>query len=68
VTGWSWHDLRRTFATGLGRLKVPRFIIDKVLNHADRSMTAIYERHEFFEEKLEAVTRWADDLNRLLAH
>jgi integrase len=67
VTGWSWHDLRRTFATGLGRLKVSRFVIGKVLNHSDRSTTAIYERHEFFEEKLEALTKWADHLNWLLA-
>jgi integrase len=67
VTGWSWHDLRRTFATGLGRLKVSRFIIGKIINHADRSMTSIYERHEFFEEKLEALTRWADHVDRLLA-
>jgi integrase len=67
VTGWSWHDLRRTFATGLGRLKVPRFIIGKVINHADRSVTAIYERHEFLDEKLEALTKWADHLDRLLA-
>ena len=40
---------------------------DKVLNHADRSTTAIYERHEFFDEKIEAVTRWADHLDSLLA-
>lgn len=32
---WRIHDLRRTMATGLGKLGVSRFIIGRVLNHAD---------------------------------
>lgn len=34
---WRLHDLRRTASTGMGRLGVPRFIIERVLNHADRT-------------------------------
>lgn len=66
VTGWSWHDLRRTLATGLGRLKTPRFVADRVLNHVDPSVGAIYDRYEYFEEKLEALAKWADHVDHLL--
>jgi len=60
VTGWSWHDIRRTVATGLGRLKIPRFWTDRLQNHVDRSVGATYDRYEYFDEKLEALTKWAD--------
>jgi integrase len=38
---WTIHDLRRTVGTGLGKLGVSRFIISRVLNHADRTVTGI---------------------------
>ena len=66
VTGWSWADLRQHSPPASGGLG-SRFLIGKVLNHADRSTTATYERHEFFDEKLEALTGWADHLDSLLS-
>src|SRR5262249_10874978 len=48
---WTIHDLRRTAATEMGRLGVSRFVIGKVLNHADRSVTGIYDRHLYLQEK-----------------
>jgi integrase len=57
------HDLRRSVATGMARLKIDRVVIGKVLNH--RSVDAasitglIYDRHSYAEEKREALTRWA---------
>ena len=50
VAPWTIHDLRRTAATEMGRLGVSRFIIGKVLNHADRSVTGIYDRHQYFRK------------------
>jgi integrase len=60
VEPWVLHDLRRSCATGLSRLGVPRIVIEKVLNHTDRSVTGIYDRHEFLAEKRDALERWAD--------
>jgi integrase len=61
------HDLRRTAATEMAKLGIPRLVVDKVLNHvsADRSTIAgVYDRHSYSAEKREALDRWA---NRLLA-
>jgi integrase len=66
VRSWTWHDLRRTFATGLARMRFSRFVIGKLLNHADRSVTAIYDRYEAFDEKRAALQAWVDHVDRLL--
>jgi integrase len=65
VAPWTWHDLRRTFATGLARMKFSRFVISKLLNHADRSVTAIYDRYEAFDEKRLALEAWAGHVEML---
>jgi integrase len=63
---WRNHDLRRTVATELGRLGVARFIIERVLNHTDRSVTAIYDRHSYVPEKRAALEQWATYLASLV--
>jgi integrase len=55
---WTLHDLRRSCATGLGKLGVSRFIIERVLNHADRGVTGIYDRYEYLDEKRAALEAW----------
>lgn len=62
IEPWTLHDLRRTAATEMGRLGVPRFTIGRVLNHADRSVTSIYDRHTYVDEKRRALEAWADYL------
>jgi len=62
---WTIHDLRRTAATEMGRLGVSRFIIGKVLNHSDRSVTGIYDRHAYLQEKRHALTAWGDYLRSI---
>lgn len=49
------HDLRRTAATQMGSLGVTRFVIGKVLNHSDGSVTAIYDHHSYDKEKQQAL-------------
>jgi integrase len=57
------HDLRRTCATNLGRLKVPRLIIAKILNHAEREVTGLhYDLYEYADEKRLALSIWSDYL------
>src|SRR5262249_6760251 len=55
IDPWRIHDLRRTVGTGLGKLGISRFIIARVLNHADRTVTGIYDRHEYLAEKRSAL-------------
>ena len=65
LPAWTIHDLRRTAATEMGRLGVSRFIIGKVLNHVDRTMTGIYDRHAYLQEKRHALECWARYLQDL---
>jgi integrase len=60
------HDLRRTAATFMARIGVPKITISRVLNHAEGGVTSIYARHGYLEEKRSALDRWAVELARLL--
>jgi integrase len=62
---WTIHDMRRTAATEMARLGVSRTVIGKVLNHADRSVTGIYDRHAYVAEKRTALENWAQHLGNL---
>ena len=58
------HDLRRTVGTRLAELRVPKEIRDRVLNHTSGDVgTRHYNRHDFADEKREALTRWSRTLN-----
>jgi integrase len=63
---WTIHDLRRTCATEMARRGVPRLIIGKVLNHADRTVTGIYDRYAYLQEKRHALEIWAQHLRNLI--
>lgn len=54
------HDLRRTGSTQLGAFKVPRFDRERLLNHTDQSIGAVYDLYEYEDEKRAAMTLWAD--------
>ena len=64
---WTIHDLRRTVGTGLGKLGILRFVTARVLNHADRTVTGIYDRHEYQEEKRHALEAWGAHLANMIA-
>ncbi len=55
VTDWRFHDLRRTGATFMGEGGTQRFIIERVLGHADHTVTAIYDRATYRDEKRQAL-------------
>lgn len=55
TAGWRFHDLRRTGSTLMGEGGVTRFIIERVLGHADHTVTAIYDRATYRDEKRQAL-------------
>jgi integrase len=65
AAGWTTHDLRRSAATGLARLGCPRVVQDRILNHTDGSIAAIYDRHAYDGEAREWLQKWADRLTAL---
>lgn len=56
------HDIRRTVATFLAKLGTDRTTIGKILNHkgisGDNSITAIYDRYNYSNEKRQALQEW----------
>ncbi|NKB59039.1 MAG: tyrosine-type recombinase/integrase [Alphaproteobacteria bacterium] len=54
------HDLRRTGSTQLAAFKVPRFDRERLLNHTDRSVGAIYDIYEYQDEKRASLNLWSD--------
>lgn len=62
VADWTVHDLRRMALTELGRLKCPRVVQDRIANHIDRSVAAIYDQHPYDDEAREWLQRLADEL------
>ena len=58
------NDLRRTAASYMASAGIPRLTISKVLNHVERTVTAVYDRHSYDPEKRVAMDWWAA---RLLA-
>ena len=59
------HDLRRTAASQMTSLGIGRLVVSKVLNHAERGVTAVYDRHSYDGEKVEAMERWGVKLTEL---
>lgn len=59
-------DLRRTMATGLGKLGYKNPDIGKLLSHTDSSVTAIYNLHEYDELRQELAIAWGEQLQAIL--
>ncbi|MDP7223355.1 MAG: site-specific integrase [Alphaproteobacteria bacterium] len=63
VSDWVFHDFRRTAASGMARLEIPPYVVEKVLNHVSRTFSgvhAIYNRYGYDREKREALNKWAE--------
>jgi integrase len=60
------HDLRRTCATRLNSLGIMPHVVEKILNHTMQGVMAVYNRAEYESERVEAMQRWADELDRLV--
>lgn len=67
---WVFHDLRRSFASGMARLGINLPVIEKLLNHVSGSFAGIvgvYQRHSFADEKRAAMTAWARHIEALVS-
>jgi integrase len=69
IPHWTFHDLRRTAATGMARLGVPVRVTEAVLNHVSGTgggIVAVYQRHDFAVEKRDALERWGRRVGELV--
>jgi integrase len=67
LTGWTWHDFRRSFASALGEAGIPEAVADAVLNHRQAAtrggVLGVYQRSSRWPEQVKAMELWG----RLLA-
>jgi len=62
IPHWTFHDLRRTAATGMARLGIAVRVTEAVLNHVSGTgggIVAVYQRHDYADEKRRALEAWA---------
>lgn len=68
VAGWTLHDLRRTFASGLQRLGVRLEVTEALLNHVSGSRAGIvrvYQTYDYAKEKRAAIELWESHITEL---
>lgn len=66
---WRLHDLRRSLATGFQKLGVRFEVTEAVLNHLSghrSGVAAVYQTHDWDDEKRAALAGWAKELVRFL--
>ncbi|WP_303810166.1 site-specific integrase [Sandarakinorhabdus limnophila] len=69
IKPWRLHDLRRTCATGLASLRIPVRVTEAVLNHVSGTaggIVSVYQRHDYADEKREALEAWGNYVMRLV--
>src|SRR5262249_32282603 len=59
IPRWRWHDLRRTFRTGLSGLKISPHIAELAIAHGKQGLSRVYDQHRYDAELHEAFVLWA---------
>ena len=70
ATPWVVHDLRRTVVTGMAEIGIVPHVIEAVVNHVSghkSGVAGIYNRATYLPEKIAALQRWADHVDRIVA-
>jgi hypothetical protein len=69
IAAWTLHDLRRTFRTTLGRLKVRPDVAERLVNHisARTDMEETYDLYTYLPEMREAMEKWEAFLQTVIA-
>ena len=65
---WTFHDLRRSFATGCQKLGIPVEHTEALLNHkiSTAGLVGIYQRHDYGPEKKRAIELWDERLAEIV--
>ncbi len=66
-TNFNTHDLRRTVATHLGEMRVADELIERILNHAPRTIAGKHYNHaRYLEPMRQALDDWAARLGMIV--
>lgn len=60
------HDLRRTMRTQLAALGIRTEVAERCLNHKLKGVVDIYDRHDYLDDRREALTLWTDKFQNII--
>ena len=60
------HDLRRTCRSLLAELGTPEHIAERCVNHKVKGLVGIYDRHNYLDERREALEKLSNHLEQAL--
>lgn len=70
VTGWTLHDLRRTFRTKWAELRLPREVAEKYINHVSGVQDPVeqtYDQFDYIEPMRECILKYEEFIAKLTA-
>lgn len=67
IRAFSPHDLRSTARSHLGALGIPVAIAERCLNHTLGGLIAVYDQHDYLDERRKALELWSTRLSVLEA-
>jgi integrase len=67
IPHWTWHDLRRTFRTGLSRLGTAPHVAELCIGHQQQGLAKVYDQHRFDDEKRHAFAAWAQKVMSIVS-
>lgn len=60
------HDLRRTCRTLLAKQGTPGHVAERCLNHKLKGVEGIYNQHDYFDERREALEKLSQYLKDII--
>jgi integrase len=66
---WRNHDIRRSVATHMAeQLDIDEGVIERILNHVQQGIKAVYQRQQYRARRREALLAWGAFMARLTAN
>lgn len=66
IAPWTFHDLRRTAKSLMQRAGVLPHISERVLGHAIAGVEGVYDRHQYKDEKADALKQLAQQITDIV--
>jgi integrase len=67
VSGWTFHDLRRTMRTRMSALRIPIEVAELTIGHSKTGLSRVYDQHKYLDEVREAFVAWNKRLMEIVS-
>jgi integrase len=64
---WRTHDLRRTAASGMSKIGIEPHVIERVLNHIQGGLRAVYQQYQYLPERRDGLVRWGQYIDGIVS-